>query len=86
MTKVLLTEGLGPYGGAPHRAADLDDAVKGKIDDAARGYDDRMSAMAYQIETLTGIVGMLAKVINEAGLIGTGDVAEIIGHKYSVEY
>lgn len=86
MPKVKIIRGTGPYGSAPYVPDDLDDAVEAKVDDAARDRDSELSALRAQVEALSKICGVLAKCCNEAGLFGSGDVADMIGHDYSVEY
>lgn len=66
--------------------ADLDDAVAAKVDASVDYYAGTVEALQSKVEDLVSIVGVLAKVINEAGLMGAEDIAEIIGYAYKVKY
>lgn len=77
MPKVRISKDMQP--------ADIDDAVADKINRSPDYYAGTVEALQSKVEQMTSIIALLAKVINEAGLMGTEDVGAIIGYDYSVE-
>lgn len=85
MSQFILTKGEGPYCSAPFTPATMDDAAAAAIDDAARGCDDYVQRLQYQITALTKTVGVLAKILHENDLISVNDARDLIGYYYKVE-
>ena len=64
---------------------DVQYAIAGTIEDARRDRDGKLEMMQAEIDKSAMIIGFLAQKLVDHGLLGGGDLSDILSYDYKVK-